>query len=337
MRRFLPRRDSVTWVATMILVALVVLGAIRFDHFASLANLGNILGDYGYIGIAAVGATLVIVSGGIDLSVGSVVAFTAVAIGALVNGGMHPLAASALALAFGAAIGATMGWFISWFELPPFIVTLVGMFAVRAACFLVSGESTAIAHPYFDRVASGWELPLGDGAALPFRGIVLLGLVGAGVVVARLTSFGRNLFAIGGNARAASMMGVNVSATTVGAYAVAGFCSALGGVVFTFYKRAGDPTAAQGLELSVIAAVVIGGTRLSGGVGSVAGTLVGVLILGVIRLLIDYQGDLNAAWTSVAIGGLLLAFVGIQQVIGAIATRFAIGPEEVTHGIDRSA
>ncbi len=336
MKRFLPRADSVTWVATLILVVLVVIGAIRFDHFASLANLGNILGDYGYIGIAAVGATLVIVSGGIDLSVGSVVAFTAVAIAALVNGGMHPLAAAALALSFGAAIGAVMGWLITWFELPPFIVTLVGMFAVRAACFLVIGESTAIAHPYLDHVASGYEIPLGDGGALPFRGVLLLLVVVAGSLVARLTTFGRNVFAIGGNARAASMMGVSVTATTIGAYALAGFCSALGGVVFTFYKRAGDPTAAQGLELSVIAAVVIGGTRLAGGVGSVAGTLVGVLILGVIRLLIDFQGDLNAAWTSVAIGALLLAFVGLQQLLGVIATRLAPAPEGATHGIDRS-
>lgn len=335
MKRLLPRGDSVTWVAALILLALVVLGAARFDHFASLANLGNILGDYGYIGIAAVGATLVIVSGGIDLSVGSVVAFTAVAIGALVGGGVHPLAAAAVALAFGTSIGAAMGWFIAWFALPPFIVTLVGMFAVRAACFLVSGESTAIAHPFLDSVANGWEIPLGGGGVLPFRGVLLLLLVAAGTVVARRTSFGRSLFAVGGNARAASMMGISVQATTIAAYALAGLCSALGGVVFTFYKRAGDPTAAQGLELSVIAAVVIGGTRLSGGVGSVAGTLVGVLILGVIRLLIDFQGDLNAAWTSIAIGGLLLAFVGIQQVIGAIATRFAPGPEGAAQGIER--
>lgn len=329
-------RDSVARVATLILVALVAIGAIRFEHFASLANLGNLLGDYGYIGIAAIGATLVIVSGGIDLSVGSVVALSAVIIAALVNRGVHPLAAGALAIAVGTAIGATMGALITHFDLPPFIVTLVGMFAIRAACFLVIGESTAIVSPYLEAAARGYEIPLGAGASLPFRGALLLVMVLAGSVAARLTAFGRNVYAIGGNARAASMMGVPVARTTIGVYALAGLCSALGGVVFAFYKRAGDPTAAQGLELSVIAAVVIGGTRLSGGVGSVTGTLVGVLILGVIRLLIDFEGNLNAAWTSVAIGALLLAFVGIQQLIGVLATRLDAGLEDAAHGINRS-
>ena len=315
------RYGSATTIAAAILVALIATGAVRYDHFASLANLANLLGDYAYVGIAAVGATFVIVSGGIDLSVGSVVAFTAVAMSALVGGGMHPLGAGAVALLLGALTGALMGWLICAFELPPFIVTLVGMFAVRAACFVVSSESRPIGHPYLDRIASGYELSLGAGAALPFRSALLLLVVVAGTVVARSTRFGRNVFAAGGSRRAAVVMGVPIVQTTVGVYSLAGFCSALGGVVFALYKRAGDPTAAQGLELSVIAAVVIGGTLLSGGVGSVVGTLVGVLILGVIRLLIDFEGDLNAAWTSVAIGALLLGFVGLQKLAGVLSAK----------------
>ena len=337
MRTSVRRRGSPAMVATTILLALVVAGALRFDHFASLANLTNLLGDYAYVGIAAVGATFVVLSGGIDLSVGSVVAFSAVAMSSLVNHGMHPLAAAALALLLGGAFGASMGWLICAFDLPPFMVTLVGMFAARAGCFVVSSESEAMVHPFLDRVARGYELSLGAGASLPFRSVVLMTVVLTGATIARATSFGRNVFAIGGDRRAAGMMGIPIMRTTVGLYALAGLCAALGGVVFAFYKRAGDPTAAPGLELSVIAAVVIGGTLLSGGVGSVVGTLAGVMILGVIRLLIDFEGDLNAAWTSVATGILLLGFVTLQKVVGVVGAGRERPATELTGGPDRSS
>ena len=145
-------RHLTTLIAVAILLSLIAIGAILFPNFAAPSNLANLLGDYAYVGIAAVGATLVIASGGIDLSVGSLVAFTAVITGWLIARGWHPLAAGAMGLAAGASCGAVMGWLIQAFELPPFIVTLVGMFALRAGCFVVTGQSQGISHPFLDRV-----------------------------------------------------------------------------------------------------------------------------------------------------------------------------------------
>lgn len=314
-------RNLPTFTAGVILAALLAFGAIRYDHFASLSNIFNLFGDYSYVGIAAVGATFVVLSGGIDLSVGSMVAFTAVLMADLIAKGWHPLSAGLLCLAICTLLGATMGWLICFFALPAFMVTLAGMFAIRAACFLVQGQSVGIDHPFFAWISRHVELDLGAGAVLPLRSLLLLTVVIIGVIIARSTGFGKNVYAIGGHERSARMMGVPVVNTRIAVHALAGFCSALAGLVFTMYKQAGDPTSAVGLELSVIASVVIGGTLLSGGVGSVQGTLLGVLILGVIRLLIDFQGDLNAAWTSISIGLLLLVFICLQRLIVSVGLR----------------
>jgi simple sugar transport system permease protein len=316
-------RHIPTLTAGLIMLVLFAFGALRYDHFASPSNLSNLLGDYAFVAIAAVGATFVILSGGIDLSVGALVAFTAVLIADLVQSGWHPLAAAALALAIGTALGATMGVLIHAFQLPPFMVTLAGMFAIRAAAFLIRDQSTGINHPFFTWASRSAELDLGAGATVPLRTMLMAAVVAVAFVIARSTPFGRNVYAIGGSERSARIMGVPVGATKIATYAFAGFCSSLAGFVFTLYKQAGDPTSAVGLELTVIAAVVIGGTLLSGGVGSILGTLIGVLILGLIRLIIDFQGNLNSAWTSIAIGALLLAFVAMQNLIASLTLRAA--------------
>ena len=315
----LPARHIPTFTAAIILFSLLLLGAVRFEHFASLSNFSNLLGDYSYIGIAAVGATFVILSGGIDLSVGAIVAFTAVLMADLIARGIHPLIAAPICLFIGTGLGTSMGWLICRFELPPFLVTLAGMFAIRASCFLIRDQSTTIDHPFL-RSLNSFQFELGS-ATFPVRTLLLLAVVAIGIILARSTRFGRNIYAIGGGERAALMMGLPVARTKMSVYALAGFCSALAGLVFTLYKQAGDPSSAIGLELSVIASVVIGGTLLSGGIGSVHGTLLGVLILGTIRLLIDFQGNLNSAWTSIATGLLLLLFICLQKLISSIGLR----------------
>lgn len=317
MRALLASRNLPSLAAAAILAVLVVAGSVRFEHFASAGNLSNLLGDYAFVAIAAVGATFVILAGGIDLSVGSMVAFTAMLAAWLVDRGWHPLATVPVCLAIGAALGAAMGGLIHAFALPAFIVTLAGMFALRAATFLLHDQPLGIVHPFLSWMSRDAAVPLG-GAALPARAVLMLAVVALGAIVAGRTRFGRRVYALGGSPRSAEAMGVSVGATTVAVYALAGACAALAGVVFASAKRAGDPTALVGLELTVIAAVVIGGTLLSGGVGSVGGTLLGVLILGVIRLLIDFQGNLNAAWTSVATGVLLLAFAGLQRALAGL-------------------
>jgi len=320
MRHRPPGQSLPTLAAEAIMLALLAAGALRYDHFASPSNLSNLFNDYSYVFIAAAGATLVILLGGIDLSVGSLVALSGVIAAVLIARGWHPLAAATVCLLAGAAAGATMGGLIQLFQLPAFMVTLAGMFALRACAFLILDQSAGVAHPFLTRSArSGLDLPAG--AHLSLTAALAIAVIAAAWVTARLTPFGRNIYALGGSERSARAMGVPVALTRTSVYAAAGLCSALAGVVFTFDHQSADPGSSTGLELAVIASVVIGGTLLSGGVGSVAGTVLGVLILGLIRMLIDFQGNLNAAWTSIATGALLLAFVALQRVITARAAR----------------
>lgn len=303
--------------ALAILGAMFAFGAARYEHFASLRTITSLFAEYSFVGIAAVGATFVILAGGIDLSVGAVIAATSIFVATRVEAGWHPLVAFAVALPCGALLGTIHGWLIRAFELPAFIVTLAGMYAVRALGFVIAPQNLAIDHPFLTWSSRSAVVELGDGATLPLRALAFVFVLAVGIVVATRTPFGRHVFAIGGSEKSARSMGLPVSRRVVQVYALAGLCSAAAGCVFTLYKSSGDPASAVGLELDVIAAVVIGGTLLSGGVGSVAGTLVGVLILGLIRTLIDFEGTLDAAWTSVAIGVLLLVFVGLQHRVTA--------------------
>ena len=150
---------------------------------------------------------------------------------------------------------------------------------------------------------------------IPSTALVFLITLAMAVGLAHFTRFGRNIYAIGGNEQSAILMGLPVARTRIGVYALSGFCSALAGVVYTLYTSSGNPTAATGLELDAIAAVVIGGTLLSGGVGYVAGTLIGVLIFGIIQTAITFQGTLSSWWTKIAVGVLLLFFILSQRVI----------------------
>ena len=307
-----------------VLVALYLGGCLGFTGFNSPRVLINLFGDNAFLGVAAVGATFVILSGGIDLSVGAVVAFTTISVAALLAHGVPPLAAIVLVLAGGAAFGAFMGFLIHWFELPAFLITLGGMFLARGLGFVVHAESLGITHPFYADTVGSLALPVahvttasgrGQILTLPFTAQCLLIVVLVATVVAKWTRFGRNVYAIGSSESSARLMGVPVGRTKILVYTLAGFLSALGGVVATFYLQAGNPASFVGLELDAIAAVVIGGTLLRGGVGFIPGTLVGVLILGIIQTLINFKGDLNTWWTKIAIGGLLLVFIMLQQAL----------------------
>jgi galactofuranose transport system permease protein len=289
--------------------------AVAYDGFASPAVFLNFFTDNAVLGIAAIGLTFVILSGGIDLSVGAVIGLTSLIIAtALQKTSVHPIWIFVLALGCGTAFGAGMGALIQYFALPPFLVTLAGMFLARGLAFMIRLESVAIENPFYSRMADA-HLPLGASYQLPLTAIILLLVFGLAVGVSWLTRFGRNIYAIGGNEQSALLMGLPVGQTKIAVYATSGFCSALAGVVYTLYTFSGNPTAGTGLELDAIAAVVIGGTLLSGGVGYVAGTLVGVLIFGIIQTAITFQGTLSSWWTKIVIGVLLLIFILLQKII----------------------
>jgi len=305
-----------------VLLALYAAGCILYRNFFSLRVAVDLFGENAFLGIAAVGATLVILSGGIDLSVGSVVAFSSILIARMVGSGTNPMLAIFVALLAGALFGAGMGCLIQWFELPPFLVTLAGMFLARGLGFVIYPQSLGIKHPFFLRlVTEGLSLPLNSSVSWPFTATCYLVVFLLAVLVAHYTKFGRYVYAVGGDEHSAKLMGLPVGRTKVLLYTISGFCSALAGVVYTFYTQSGNPASCVGLELDAIAAVVIGGTLLSGGSGFMAGTLMGVLILGLIQTLIVFQRNVNSWWTRIVVGVLVLLFILLQNMIAVISRK----------------
>jgi galactofuranose transport system permease protein len=305
--RYLPIAATV-----LVFAALFLAGGAMYKHFLSTLVLSDLLADNAFIIIAAIGTTLVIMSGGIDLSIGSMIGLVGVVMAALVSQGWHPLAAGAAMIVFGIVYGASVGWIIDVCDIQPFIITLAGLFLLRGSCFMVSLDSVPIKHPFVEAFAD-WRVPLqGDGFLTGSAIVMLAALIGA-MIIAHLTPFGTNVYAIGGDRVSAVLMGVPIRRTTMMIYALGGFYSALAGVIYALYTASGYPLAASGVELDAIAAVVLGGTLLTGGVGLVAGTLFGGLILGLIATIINFDGSLTSAWARVVIGLLLFVFIIAQR------------------------
>lgn len=304
-------KKQIPLAATLAVFALLYAGAsVSFEGFFSWRVFTNLLNDNAFLGLAAVGMTFVILSGGIDLSVGAMIGFTSIFIATLIqNHHVHPALAIVAALAAGSLLGATMGCLIAWFKLPPFLATLAGMFFARGMGLIISMESVPIKHGFFKAIDDfGYNY-------YPAATIVFAVVVAIALYVAHFTKFGRGVYAVGGSEDSAMLMGLLVSRIKITVYALSGFCSALAGVVYTIYTTSGNATAGTTLELDAIAAVVIGGTLLSGGVGYMIGTVVGVLILGTIQTMITFEGSLSSWWTRIAIGGLLLVFIFLQRLI----------------------
>lgn len=272
----------------------------------------DLLNGNAALGLVAIGMTFVLLSGGVDLSVGSVYALSGMIVARMIGAAdCHPAWAYLSAMASGVAIGAAQGWLIVSYRLAPFIATLGGMFVARGTTFLVGMTSEAIDHPFHARWV-GFAIVIDEGRLRP-GSIVLLTALLLALYVARWTAWGRCVYATGGRELSARLMGLPVARTRISVYAVSGFCAALAGVLRTIEMPAGDPSAGIGLELEAIAATVIGGTLLTGGVGGVGGTLVGVLVVGVVQLWIMFDGRLSSWWGRVATGLLLLLFVVLQR------------------------
>ncbi|RXT21220.1 sugar ABC transporter permease YjfF [Rhizobium leguminosarum] len=303
-------------LATIVIFVLAYAGcALQYPNMLSTRVIGNLLTDNAFLGIAAVGMTFVIISGGIDLSIGSVIAFTGVFLAVILeNTSIHPLLAFAIVLVITTAFGGIMGAIIHYLEMPAFIVTLAGMFLARGMAFVLSIDSIPINHEYYSMLTSLYYRLPGGGRLTLIGGIMLL-VFAVGIFIAQRTRFGTNVYALGGGTQTARLMGVPVGRTTIQIYALSGFLAGLSGIVFSLYTSAGYSLAAVGVELDAIAAVVIGGTLLTGGAGFVAGTLIGILIQGLIQTYITFDGTLSSWWTKILIGLLLFAFILMQKAI----------------------
>jgi galactofuranose transport system permease protein len=315
-------------VTLSLFVFMYVYGSITYTGFASPQVFLNLFIDNSFLIIVAVGMTFVILSGGIDLSVGSVIALTSMVTASLIqSSNLSAWIVLPIALMIGPILGFIMGCLIHFYNLQPFIVTLAGMFLARGLSFVISVETISIDDEFF-QFAANTRIFIGE-YFVSISVLIALLVVVAAIFIAHYTKFGRNIYAIGGSEQSALLMGLPVGKTKILIYTLSGFCSSLAGVVFTFYMLSGYGLHANGLELDAIAAVVIGGTLLTGGAGYVAGSVIGVLILGVIQTLIVFEGTLSSWWTKIAIGVLLLVFILFQRI--SVLERSRKKPDDVSN------
>ena len=322
------------YAAILIFLIIYAFGAIMYGKvgFTTLRTFINMFLDNSYYGISAVGMTMVLITGGIDLSVAAVASLTGmiIAYGTGVMG-IHPAICILFSFVVGVGLGLLMGATIQYLNVPPFITTLTGMFLARGVCSLISRESLTISHPWIDALA-GWKIyfmHLVDGewvkvkpiAFINLNFILFIAMILIGFFILQRTRFGRNIYAIGGNEQSAKLMGLPVARTKVLVYGFNGFCSVLAGVAYALNVKSGWNLSLQGGELEAISSAVIGGTLLTGGVGNMLGTLVGVLLKAVIPTLITFNGNLLSWWGKIATGVLLLIFISIQTFITNYSTR----------------
>jgi ribose/xylose/arabinose/galactoside ABC-type transport system permease subunit len=267
--------------------------------------------------LVSIGMTMVILTGegGIDLSVGGVIALVSTASAALLRGGMSPYVVLPLMIVLGITFGAMMGWIIQYLKVQPFIATLMGLYLARGLAYIISLTSVTITDPVYKQMAlTPIHIPFISNAYIYPTTLVGPIMLLVTIYLSFFTRFGRTIYAMGSNEQSALLMGLPVARTKVLVYAFSGFCSALGGIVFSMALLAGYGQFATGMELDSIAAVVIGGTSLSGGVGNVIGTLFGVLIHGTIVSILQFNGTLSSWWTRIGVGLLTLVAIGIQSV-----------------------
>ncbi len=323
-RKFVPLMST-----ALLALAAYGIGAYFFVGMRNPQVFFNLFRNSSFLLISGIGMTLVILTGGIDLSVSGVVALTTVASAVLLREGWNSWVVIFLMLTMGMTLGAIMGSFIVYLKVQPFIATLAGMWFARGLCFFISDNAVAIDDRIFQILGKTkilipglTELAAQQGNPAPYISIpviVAITLLMVAIYITQYTRFGRTVYAIGGNEgrneQSARLMGLPVDRTKMLVYTFNGFCSALAGLSFCLFVSSGHGLYAPGFELDVIASVVIGGTMLTGGSGYVLGTFFGVLVLAVTQALIQFIGSLSSWWTKIVIGVLTLIFIGVQTVL----------------------
>jgi len=312
--------------ALIVLVALVIAFAALSPAFLTTGNLTILVKHVAINAILAVGMTFVILSGGIDLSVGSVAGLAGIIAGGLIHTGLilrsfgivvylHTWLVIAVALAIGALVGAVNGGLISLLRVPPFIATLGTLYIARGAALLISGGATFPNLTGKPDLGNTGFLSLGAGTALglPVPIWLMALFAAAGMFVAGRTPFGRRVYAIGGNERAAELSGVRVSRIKFAVYVISGVCAAMVGLIIAAQLASAHPATGETFELNAIAAVVLGGTSLMGGRGSVGGTIIGAFVIGVLADGLILMG-VSEFWQIVIKGLVIVLAVILDQM-----------------------
>ncbi|CUX29055.1 Inner membrane ABC transporter permease protein YjfF [Clostridium sp. C105KSO15] len=314
---------TIALFVTMYIAGIIIFNSKGFAKPQVFLNL--FISNAGLIVIAA-GMTMVMITGGIDISVGSVVALTCMILAWMMEvKGIGAVPALLTVLVIGIFFGLVQGFFIAYLKIQPFIVTLAGMFFARGMTAIISQEMISVKNELFLKWAKSKINLTFLGGTVNKKGVVNYPFLYPSVIIAlvvlvlvfvalKYTKFGRTIYAVGGNEQSALMMGLNVKRTKLLVYVINGFLCALGGFLFCLNTCAGFVEQAKGFEMEAIASAVIGGTLLSGGVGNVFGSLFGVLIKGTIETFITFQGTLSSWWTKITIAALLAFFILLQSL-----------------------
>lgn len=317
---------------TIILFAMLyIAGMIVFGdkNFAKPQVFFNLFINNAGLIVAAVGMTMVLITGGIDISIGSVIGMTCMLLAWMMEKQQMSAGMSiVIVLIVGTIFGLVQGILVAYFKIQPFIVTLAGMFFARGMTAVISSDMISITNPNFLGMANA-KLYLPIMGIVNKKGNVVYPYIYPSVIISiviliiaffvlKFTAFGRSIYAVGGNEQSALLMGLNVKRTKLKVYVLNGFLAALAGFVFCLNSCGGFVEQARGFEMEAIASSVIGGTLLTGGVGSVIGSLFGVLIKGTIESLITFQGTLSSWWTKIAIAALLCFFIILQSIFAKL-------------------
>lgn len=284
------------------------------SNFLTVGNISNLFQQAAVVGIVAVGMTFVILTGNIDLSVGSVVALSGMIVASLLAQGHDPFIAVVLTLLVGVCCGAAMGGLTAFAKVPSFIVSLAGLVSFRGITYLISEGTPIGGLPAGFGALGSFMVPILPGVNFPLMGIIFIVVCILAAIVLRYTVFGEYVFATGGNPEAARLSGVPTGLMVTAVFAVSGFMAAAGGILLTSRLRIGQPTAAQGLELDAIAAVVLGGTSLFGGRGSILGTFFAVMLLQVLRNVFNLLG-LGSFYQMTVTGVIIVAAILLNRLI----------------------
>ena len=324
----LLERNFLLFVTIVLFLVMYIAGLIIYKdkNFGNLQTFLNLFTSNAGLIIVAVGMTMVLITGGIDISVGSVVAVTCMMLAAMMErANIGAVPAMFIVLLFGIAFGAVQGWLISYLNIQPFIVTLAGMFFARGLTAVISLEMITITNETFLSIAQK-RIYLPFGGYLNRKGVMVYPYIYPTVVLAlivviivylmlKYTKFGRSIYAVGGREQSAMLMGLNVKRTKLYVYIMNGFFATLGGIAFCLNTAGAFVELARGFEMDAIAATVIGGTPLTGGVGNVYGSLFGVLIKALIETFVSFQGNISSWWSKIIISALLAFFIVLQNLL----------------------
>ncbi|MGO4783202.1 ABC transporter permease subunit [Cryobacterium sp. W22_MBD10_FK3] len=318
--RMKPNLETLpTLAAVAIFIGMVIYGEIAYGRIVQFSTISNLLINNAYLIILAVGLTFVILTGGIDLSVGAVIAISSLVGVMLANAGWNPLVVIVLMILIGSAFGVASGVLIQYFNVQPFIATLAMMFLARGLASILSTTPQRLEDDSVIRtLATEWKVF--DGPKINDLVTTPNVLIAAAVVIVAFyllhrTRFGRTVYAIGGSEQSALLMGLPVVRTKLMIYVISGTLAGLAAVVYTSKLGIAQNITGVGWELDAIAAVIIGGTLLTGGAGFVLGSVIGALVLGLMNVLITRDGSIPPEATTIITGGILLAFVLLQRFV----------------------